>query len=273
LANSWSGSKYEEIIIDEAQDLPEIQIGDWDRGFIDYIKRYSEIISYGADDKQIVYPERSTNENRLNQIFPENVKHTLTQNFRNTYEILLFAQSFLKFEITKNTLDRLQLDNKHGNKPVLKIAPNKEKQNEVIFDIIKDYNDGVNNIAILVPFAKMVDEFELLFVLKKYKFSRYRHEKDPFRTIENIHITTFKSAKGLEFDVVIIPEFGSYQRFIDNYKVVKEEDYYVAFTRAKRNLFLISEIDLSISKETLTRENINNSNQINKINLIDDSPF
>ena len=37
----------------------------------------------------------------------------------------------------------------------------------------------------------------------------------------------------------LIPYFNKYQDFIDNFNVVTEKDYYVVFTRTKRNLILI----------------------------------
>ena len=55
--------------------------------------------------------------------------------------------------------------------------------------------------------------------------------------IKNVHITTFKSAKGLEFDVVILPEF----HLINNtFRIVDWRDWYVGITRTKSNLFMIS---------------------------------
>lgn len=57
--------------------------------------------------------------------------------------------------------------------------------------------------------------------------------------LENIHITTFKSSKGLEFDTVIIPNFETALSNVTKSRITSN-DYYVAITRAKRNLYLIS---------------------------------
>ena len=64
-------------------------------------------------------------------------------------------------------------------------------------------------------------------------------------TIENVHITTFKSAKGLEFDTVIMPDFQYFKMNIAQLDVITENDYYVGFTRARKNLFLISNCQVS----------------------------
>ena len=60
-----------------------------------------------------------------------------------------------------------------------------------------------------------------------------------FQTLSNVHITTFKSSKGIEFDTVIIPSFDSFNFFIDGSFPITRKDYYVAFTRTKTNLFLL----------------------------------
>ena len=54
-----------------------------------------------------------------------------------------------------------------------------------------------------------------------------------------LHICSFKSAKGLEFDTVIIPKF----EFIDVASNNQLKEYYVAMTRAKINLILLTKLD------------------------------
>jgi superfamily I DNA/RNA helicase len=77
--------------------------------------------------------------------------------------------------------------------------------------------------------------------------------------IENAHITTFKSSKGLEFDTVIIPNFNKYEDFIRVYDVVKKNDFYVVLTRSRRNLILIDSSPLvnGTSSITFIRNQIN----------------
>ncbi len=61
--------------------------------------------------------------------------------------------------------------------------------------------------------------------------------------IDNVHVTTFKSAKGLEFDTVIIPDFDSMNRLCNNVRyngIINQNDYYVGVTRARTNLYLFS---------------------------------
>ena len=293
-AHSWHGCMYDEIIIDEAQDLPENEIVTLvndlnpediikkqintfepsllagqtsvfihgvkynilrsERGNIRYISKFAKFISYGADDKQILYPEKCTSESRLREIFSLNSHLPLFQNFRNTYEILIFVRTILTIDVSQTTLDRMLEDNRTGPKPVLKLVDTPENQNAAILEIIKDFNNGVNNIAILYPLIRQVRNFSDFLSNNHILHTNYTSEKHDIVEIENIHVTTFKSVKGLEFDVVIIPDFGSYRDYINNLNVVNEEDYNVAFTRAKRNLFLISQNELPISEAVLKRE-------------------
>ena len=55
-----------------------------------------------------------------------------------------------------------------------------------------------------------------------------------------IHICTYKSSKGLEWDVVILPYFGGRDYWIENTQI-QVNDHYVAMTRARNSLILISD--------------------------------
>ena len=125
-------------------------------------------------------------------------------------------------------------------------------QDNVIDRIISSFHSNNHNIAILVPFQRDVRKFESVLNTKGYNigsdYSSYCGEDyDKTRQgcgpILNIHITTFKSAKGLEFDTVIIPNFHKYKEICGSYNT-DWEDFYVACTRARSNLYLISNYDL-----------------------------
>lgn len=244
--NRNNGQHFDEIIIDEAQDV--------ELGKYEIIKRLSDIVSYGADDAQSLY-SNCCSSNDLKQLFPNNEEYELAQNFRNSKEILLFTKSvFPNINIPFNLLESAPLKER---KPYIQEIGWDDFQENVIENIIeitKDFPEETHNIGILVPSARMVrDYYQLLS--SKMNCSKYYNKMNHFESLERIHITTFKSAKGLEFDTVIIPGFDSYNWFIDNADNFSENDYYVALTRAKLNLFLLCKNDINInSTDTYIKE-------------------
>ena len=58
--------------------------------------------------------------------------------------------------------------------------------------------------------------------------------------IENIHVTTFKSAKGTEFDAVLFLILTK-DLMIRAHNNINDSDYFrVGMTRSKRNLYLLN---------------------------------
>ena len=233
---------FSEVIIDEAQDLSN-----------DYFENISSPVSYGADDSQILYPEHCSKQSELSRIFPNNVKYVLGKNFRSTQRIMQFCrQAFIQANIPMSIIQGLA--NNVGEKPVLLISngnnfdPTNDEQDDAIERIINSFRSDTHNIAILVPFQSDVKVFEEVLEEKGLKkdvdFSSYcNNDYDLGVKLLNIHITTFKSAKGLEFDTVIIPNFHKFYRICGKYNV-DWQDYYVACTRARTNLYLISNYNI-----------------------------
>ena len=230
---------YDEIIIDEGQDIKK-------EDFEKFLP-FSEKISYGADKRQSIYLKNEELRELLewlntHQKFSDNAKITLHRNFRNSREILLFTRSvFPDFLIPQNTINSARGT---GLKPIMQLKAGKEMKGQVekIVSIIRDFQSDTHNIAVLVPFAKKVDEFFNAIndiIGNEIQVSKYQNEHDDFYELSGVHVTTFKSAKGTEFDTVIIPFFDKYKWILENIDVVSKNDYYVAFTRAKTNLFLI----------------------------------
>lgn len=248
---SHNPSNYDEIIIDEAQDVEGIKY--------DIVKNHATMVSYGADDQQIVYPDQCTNEQALADIFPNNRRYELFENFRNSYEILQFIRSlFLNRLIPKATIDKLLQEGRTGRKPVLLITNSDDtKQAKAIVDLVNEFRGDAHNIAILVPLRRHVNLYCNILTSSNINHTRYANEDGNLIEIDNVHVTTFKSAKGAEFDTVIIPDFQRMNWNIANLDIVEENDYYVAFTRAKRNLYLISTTDLPfLNKTTTERETL-----------------
>jgi len=242
---------FDEIIIDEAQDVNPAKN--------EQIGTHSHIISYGADDQQIIWPELATTQEELEGLFPNNTPHELDENFRNSLEIMEFTRATLpKKFIPQDTFDMLAADNRRGNKPIILLSGNSaEKQNKAIIDVIKQFNAPDHNIAVLTPFKSAVVRFYELIRDAQITCSKYTKDDEVLQELENVHVTTFKSCKGTEFDTVIIPDFHNMAYFIRTKDIVEENDYYVAFTRTRRNLFLISATEpATIKKSTYQIEQI-----------------
>ena len=236
-----SFEKFSEVIIDEAQDL--------DGEYYDRISQFK--VSYGADDSQILYPEHSSTEEKLKERYPDNVDYFLDKNFRSTLAIMKFAKSaFPNALITQNTLDALK--NNPGEKPTLIVTDGnpmfdlnaEATRNNAIQEIINTYRNETHNIAILLPFKKTVKEYDELLDKLNIEHSIFYEDNNVFPDgcppIDNVHVTTYKSAKGLEFDTVIIPDFGSMDYLCRKFDVLEWKDFYVAATRARTNLYLFS---------------------------------
>lgn len=245
------GSQWNEIIVDEAQDLPATYYED--------IKRLAPI-SYGADDSQILYPNNCSKQDELKLLFGSNVDYVLDKNFRSTQRIMQFAKIlFPDAYIPQATITGLA--NNVGELPIMivsgknnwnedegKFDISNSKQNKSIIEIINTFRSDLHNIAILVPFKNDAQAFDkVLNENNIIDFSIYYDDRVRFplgcEDIKNVHITTFKSAKGLEFDTVIIPNFDKYKNVCGAFNT-EWQDYYVAVTRARSNLYIISSIDL-----------------------------
>lgn len=217
--------KYDEIIIDEAQDVP-----------INTYKLLNELtpmVSYSADDNQILYPTESVSEEELRLLFVTNRPFVLHENFRNTVELVQFVRSIFPTRL-------ISPGKLNGPKPRLICSDgDKDVQIKIVIDIINTFKSNTHNIAILLPFTPNVDEWFKILQEKGLQCSKYTSNESAVGVIENIHVTTFKSAKGLEFDTVIVPNFDQFKYNIANYRVIDENDYYVVFTRSRRNLMLI----------------------------------
>mgnify|MGYP000848365669 CR=1 FL=1 len=107
-------------------------------------------------------------------------------------------------------------------------------------------NQANSNIGILVHFKSHVDIIRNYLQENNLVHSYYyqgMNRQDQNNTESNLQtplIATFASCKGLEFDIVILPLFESVDWAIDNGHTTPNH-YYVAATRARRQLFVFYE--------------------------------
>ena len=246
--SGWSPLGISEIIHDEAQDLPIA----FNRNLLTFCTK----ISYGADNAQLTRGNAKnldgswnltvcSPEENLRIEFPNNSMHRLSRNYRNSKRILSFAKRLLpQAPIERELIDQCTTI---GEYPRLIIKNNNQQLDQTVLQIVNQFaaNNAIN-IAILVPFENSNHLASELATARYYynllrnndiDCSIYTNEHHGNLEIKNIHITTFKSAKGLEFDVVVLPEFHLLNQ---SFRIVDWKDWYVGITRTKSNLFMIS---------------------------------
>ena len=233
-------SEIEELIIDEAQDVP-----------IEIHKKLKEKfkISYGADDNQILYPYKSSRQSELLACYPENkIFPPITQNFRNSFNVLTFVNSVFPNRLSDKLLEYSKIHYaKEKSISKLIYSKDKEKLESALIQLIKQISSK-ESLGILVPTKSFILYYRELLTKANIEYSSYYYrDNNKAQTkirnngIARIHLTPFKSAKGLEFDNVIIPDLQDFAFWKTEHKyAVKENDYYVGMTRAKDNIFLLT---------------------------------
>ncbi len=225
----WSNNPvqgYDEIIVDEAQDVALSRY--------DILSNYCNSISYTTDDNQILYPDSCSKKVDLQNKF-NNREFILHTNFRNTREISRFVRTVFPDQVRQD-------GDRSGQKPqLINVGFDNDRQIDAIIDIINNFSESTHNIVILAPYQSNVRTFHTSLKEKGITCSKYSNENEVLASIERVHVTTFKSCKGLEFDTVIIPNIHSYTfwKTSDN-NIVNDEDLYVVLTRSKSNIFLLN---------------------------------
>ena len=228
----------DETIIDEAQDLTLEQINK--------AKRQTNCISYGADFNQQLYTGKIS-ETDIKSLCIENIEYVLQQNFRNSFYMLQFVKAALpSLYISQESLNELR-DSNLGLKPIMYLCNTDESELNRIIESINEFHSSSHNIGILLTTAEEVTKY---FDLMNKHFPTCTHYHSRLNsashilTISDIHITTIKSSKGLEFDTVIIPRFDQWGE-LRKTKYFTDKDCYVSLTRAKRNLFLFTKHEIN----------------------------
>ena len=221
------GVKYDEILVDEGQDL---SIGTYK-----ILSQLTQKLSISADNAQRINNRKeATTEDEIQKLFPNLKKFELDVVIRSAYELYNFAIQFVPYNARAHDttlLERLKRKNSGADKPFVYIEPNLNGMFETVRDIINE--NRTDNIGILFEKILNVDEFTRE-LSKDYEVSSYHSLlKSVPDELKNIIITTFKSAKGIEFDIVIIPYFPQYAKNV-------AEEYYVGATRAKNELHFLS---------------------------------
>lgn len=217
---------FDEVIIDEGQDL-ELK-------FIRSILTLGKKITASADDAQRINLSGATSaqiKSALEDIGPV-TSIPLEYNYRNTYEIYNFARFFLHQSTRANSARTLaRLTPGGGAVPNVFQAMTEADRKERLRILLT--NAGERNIAVLVFSHSDVDHYHKMITDLGFKCSKHRSGDWVEDDIENILVTTLMSAKGVEFQVVILPNFEAARTDYPKH-------YYVGCTRPRETLSIIA---------------------------------
>jgi len=242
IANKYRG-KFQYILVDEFQDVNNLQVE-----LIKLLLTDNTQLFCVGDDWQSIYGFRGSNVNYIVEFekhFANAKIIKLNLNYRSTQNIVGASNEVIKHNKFKIEKD-VQASKKSEHKIVVFAGNNEEENIQFCLNRIKELvKDGVNND-------------EILFLYRRSKmYSPYFFK---FKN-ENIRVQhkTIHSAKGLESKVVFIiglteggggfPDIWLEDRIFqvikkaNRYLLMEEERrlFYVAITRAKDKLFLITE--------------------------------
>lgn len=225
------------FIIDEAQDLSD--------AFHKFIHHICPRVKVFADQNQIITDERIGTSTIEEIVKAYNLNDSdgdilmLSENFRNTRQIIEFSRFFETYSQPMPTPVRI------GPKPQLEKLSNRDAMISRIVNIIDNNVD--RTIGIFVPYYnnpdiwKIEQEIKVEFSKKAVDSSRisssFGEKKDIEFNDNHVHIMTFNTNKGLEYDIVIIPEING-DFFIED-TLENKSKMYVSITRARSQLIML----------------------------------
>lgn len=234
---------YTHIVIDEGQDLSPVML----QSLALAIPEDGSITFFG-DVAQQIYGGRISWRNAGLKVTKKEIWR-FDQNYRNSKEIADLAIAISKLPCFKQNVDLVtpKQPTASGPKPVL--AKLKDEVTELKW-IIRNAPKlaKTETVAILVRTRQLVKKIRRILSQKGIRYQELDRDLKRWDSSPGISIGTYHSAKGLEFDTVLVP-FCSADRIPDQEKITALEDreealsedaklIYVAVTRARRRLVL-----------------------------------
>lgn len=206
------------LVVDEMQDYSAVQ-------YKVLNALYPCKMTILGDINQAVNPYSSSDMETIRTIFPNATCMTMLKSYRSTYEITRFTQKISG----KTDIEAIE---RHGEQPMIKSFGSKEKEIQYIGQCIGRFaGTEYNSLGII---CKTQGQANTLYnVLKKMDNVKLFNAKS-VAFVGGVVITTAHLAKGLEFDMVIVPFCTQ-----NNYSTeIDRQMLYVACTRAMHLLEL-----------------------------------
>ncbi|MCL2285961.1 MAG: UvrD-helicase domain-containing protein [Firmicutes bacterium] len=185
------------ILLDEAQDLSHVHHRILNKLYV------SSNFTILADANQALYKGINLDSiDELKALYPTAQDIPLLKSYRSTYEINAFAAQFLQTPNHNASYTR------HGDRPQVIEATNPVS---AVLEILQQLPDSYNTVGILLPTAgeavKFHGQLNKAYPKSSRKLQLIADENNEFAP--GVMVMAVPFAKGLEFDVVICPGYGS----------------------------------------------------------------
>jgi len=226
------------LFIDEYQDINDTQ-----ERFIRALHHPGATVTIVGDDAQNIYTWRGSCVDYIlnfHQRFPQVADFQLATNYRSTAAIVAVANSIMRHIPTlphKQLMTAAQR-NAQGDRPEVRyFARTAEERDWITESVCKTLANG-QTVAILSKFNSVLYSYEAAFKKMGLRCRFVEADKDNVQT-PTVYLSTFHSAKGLEWDNVYLVRMNDevFPQQKDDDSVLQERRlFYVAVTRARRQL-------------------------------------
>ena len=200
-AASVTSQGYDVVVVDETQDLSANQV----RTVIAHLKP-DHTTTFIMDAMQRIYPQAFLWREVGLEIRPQMV-FMLNVNHRNTVEIARFAASIVRGlpDEEDGVLPNPQACRHHGDRPEIVVGKYSAQLNYML-DRVQPFLATGDTVAILQPRGGGWFDFaRTTLQRKRLQFCELTRERDWPTGPEQVALSTIHSAKGLEFDHVLLP--------------------------------------------------------------------
>lgn len=253
---------YDIIVVDESQDFSANQLR-----AIKHHLAPDHTITFVIDTVQRIYARGFTWAEAGFDVRPERI-HPLYTNHRNTVEIAEFAAGILNGVGIEGdgALPNLDAASEHGPAPHVLLGRYSNQATWAANYIKKNVNLNKESVAFLKPQAgKWFDQIRMTLDSYNINYVDITRERDWPEGIENVALSTFHSAKGLEFDYVFIIGFNEENTYFveeefDDQVLVLRRLLAVAVARARKAVVIgykpgeESKLTRYFSPKTFTQE-------------------
>lgn len=231
------------LFVDEIQDINDLQFN-----IMNAFYNNNTFITGIGDDSQNIYEFRGSDIKfilNFEKYFKNTIKHKLTYNFRSTNEIVQVANACIENNKRKIHKTMIASQTIHGKKPCVEIFSQDEQQTEYILNKVKQLlEEGYteDSICIMCPINQPLKELYSVMMSRNIPVCLYTGLDDSKIVKKKgfICLNTIHRSKGLEWDVVILFNMNDNLNRIPKNLEANRRLFYVGITRAKKELYIIS---------------------------------